>query len=66
VSVVQPDYMKDDQLHMLGMVQIKQTDERVNNPIEREHHEEIVRKINASGAKWEAKVYDHLVGKSFA
>jgi C1A family cysteine protease len=38
----------------------------VNRELSREEHEEIVSKINTSGMKWEAKVYDHLVGKSFA
>lgn len=48
------------------MVQIKQVDERVHTPMEREDHESIVQRINSSGGLWEAKVYDHLVGKSFA
>ena len=31
-----------------------------------EEHEQIVNTINNSGRKWKAKVYDHMVGKSFA
>lgn len=31
-----------------------------------EEHEHIVETINNSGRKWKAKVYDHMIGKSFA
>jgi cathepsin C len=68
VSVVQPKYMSDEDMSRLSMVQISMSTEKPQNVKEmsQEDHESIVADINNSGRLWKAKVYDHMVGKSFS
>ena len=46
----------------LGFLQTKSSEKKLHYS----HHEEIVNKLNSIEGTWTAKVYDHLVGKTFA
>lgn len=61
-SVVQPEFMKKEDLDRLAFVQVAQKQSKLTS----DDHQQIVDRLNAIDGTWHARVYDHMVGKSFA
>ncbi|CAD8121597.1 unnamed protein product [Paramecium sonneborni] len=59
VSIVQPEFMDDDDMKSLSFLQVQEKTPELN-------HDDLVEKLNQKEGTWKAKVYDHMKGKSFA